>query len=45
MNTLFSDLVLVEQVAITPIPLSPSTDADTQTAVSNWITGAIQEPQ
>ncbi|KAL8113703.1 uncharacterized protein LOC141668172 [Apium graveolens] len=32
-------------VAVTPISLSPSTDADTQRAVSNWIANAIQEPQ
>ncbi|KAK1359229.1 hypothetical protein POM88_043703 [Heracleum sosnowskyi] len=32
-------------VAITPIFISPSTDADIQAAVSSWISSAIQEPQ
>ncbi|KAL1810588.1 hypothetical protein DCAR_0730296 [Daucus carota subsp. sativus] len=32
-------------VAITTLSLSPSTDADAQTAASSWIASAIQEPQ
>ncbi|KAL1829282.1 hypothetical protein ACET3Z_007694 [Daucus carota] len=32
-------------VAITPISLAPSTDADTQRAASSWIASAIEEPQ
>ncbi|KAK1362821.1 Survival protein SurE-like phosphatase/nucleotidase [Heracleum sosnowskyi] len=32
-------------VAITPLSLSSSTDADAQTAASNWIASAVQEPQ
>ncbi|KAL8118759.1 uncharacterized protein LOC141723942 [Apium graveolens] len=32
-------------VAITSLSLSPSTDADAQTAASSWIASAVQEPQ
>lgn len=38
-------VVIFEQVAITPLSLSPYIEADTQTAPSSWISSTLQADQ